>query len=60
MELLQLRYFFESAKNGSFSKTAEKYISRAEKTPYAAEYVPELRRLKTLWETQPADSGEML
>lgn len=26
MELLQLRYFFESAKNGSFSKTAEKYM----------------------------------
>lgn len=26
MELLQLRYFFESAKNESFSKTAEKYM----------------------------------
>ncbi len=26
MELLQLRYFYESAKNGSFAKTAEKYI----------------------------------
>ncbi len=26
MEMLQLRYFYESAKNGSFSKTAEKYI----------------------------------
>ncbi len=26
MELLQLRYFFESAKNGSFAKTAEKYM----------------------------------
>ncbi|MBE7013957.1 MAG: LysR family transcriptional regulator [Ruminococcaceae bacterium] len=26
MEILQLRYFFESAKNGSFSKTAEKYM----------------------------------
>ncbi len=26
MEILQLRYFFESAKNQSFSKTAEKYM----------------------------------
>ena len=26
MDLLQLRYFFESAKNGSFSKTAKKYM----------------------------------
>lgn len=26
MELLQLRYFFESAKNESFAKTAEKYM----------------------------------
>lgn len=26
MELLQLRYFYESAKNGSFAKTAEKYM----------------------------------
>ena len=26
MELLQLRYFFESAKSESFSKTAEKYM----------------------------------
>ena len=26
MELLQLRYFFESAQNESFSKTAEKYM----------------------------------
>ncbi len=26
MEMLQLRYFFESAKNGSFSKTAKKYM----------------------------------
>lgn len=26
MELLQLRYFFESAKNGSFAKTAEKHM----------------------------------
>ncbi len=26
MELLQLRYFFESAKSGSFAKTAEKYM----------------------------------
>lgn len=26
MEMLQLRYFYESAKNGSFSKTAEKHI----------------------------------
>lgn len=25
MELLQLRYFYESAKNGTFAKTAEKY-----------------------------------
>ena len=25
MEMLQLRYFFESAKNGSFAKTAKKY-----------------------------------
>ena len=25
MEFLQLRYFFESAKNESFAKTAEKY-----------------------------------
>ncbi len=26
MELLQLRYFYESAKSGSFAKTAEKYM----------------------------------
>ena len=26
MELLQLRYFFESAKNENFAKTAEKYM----------------------------------
>lgn len=26
MEFLQLRYFFESAKNGSFAKTAQKYM----------------------------------
>lgn len=26
MEILQLRYFFESAKRGSFAKTAEKYM----------------------------------
>ena len=26
MELLQLRYFYESAKNGNFSKTAKKYM----------------------------------
>ena len=26
MELLQLHYFFDSAKNGSFAKTAEKYM----------------------------------
>ena len=26
MEMLQLRYFYESAKNGSFTKTAEKYM----------------------------------
>ena len=26
MELLQLRYFFESAKNESFAKTAEKFM----------------------------------
>ena len=26
MELLQLRYFYESAKNQSFSKTSEKYM----------------------------------
>ena len=26
MELLQLRYFYESAKNENFAKTAEKYI----------------------------------
>ena len=26
MELLQLRYFFESARNESFAKTAEKYM----------------------------------
>ena len=26
MELLQLRYFFESARSGSFTKTAEKYM----------------------------------
>ena len=26
MELLQLRYFFESAQSGSFSKTAKKYM----------------------------------
>lgn len=26
MEMLQLRYFYESAKNGSFAKTAEKYM----------------------------------
>lgn len=26
MEILQLRYFFESAKNGSFAKTAQKYM----------------------------------
>lgn len=63
----KLRYFrehhLEKAQNRAvykLVKTAKKYISRAEKTPYAAEYVPELRRLKTFWETQPADSGEML
>lgn len=26
MEMLQLRYFYESAKNGSFTKTAQKYM----------------------------------
>ena len=26
MEILQLKYFFDSAKNGSFAKTAEKYM----------------------------------
>ena len=26
MEILQLRYFFESARNQSFAKTAEKYM----------------------------------
>ena len=26
MEMLQLRYFYESAKNESFAKTAEKYL----------------------------------
>ena len=26
MELLQLRYFYESAKNENFAKTAEKYM----------------------------------